>query len=96
MKNNDTFFNELQEIIEKNDTVGIMAALDLVIPLAVNNKSCAPLYLHRACIKIQLSDYFSALKDLNTALKLDFNNSEIHILRDNLIILLENLECKSI
>jgi len=91
MNNTDTFMNELQDLIIKKDTLGIMEALDLVLSINPNNKANISLLLYRTCIEIDQGNNSEALKNLNRALKLNPNNLQASFLRDNLITL-QNLE----
>jgi len=95
MNNTDTFMNELQDLIIKKDTLGIMEALDLILLINPNNKANTSLLLYRACIEIDQGNNSEALKNLNKALELNPNNLQASFLRDNLITL-QNLEHESI
>ena len=96
MQNKDSFINEFQEKIKTKDLTGVIEGLNLLIDIRPDNNRCVNLYKYRACLKIQLGDYFSGLKDLNKVLTLNPDDTETDELRVNLIMLLENLECKSI
>ncbi len=95
MENKDSFINELQQKIKTKDLTGIIEGLDLVISIHPDNNHCANLYKYRACLKIQLGDYFSALSDLNKLLILSPDDIEAFKLKTLLELLVKKLRDES-